>query len=245
MTKIVYLVSSLGMHNKIDGIKYAKKMDNNNHIIDNLKNDIKNSVNAVIIPGNSYDVERNDVLTQIFVESFNMSGININHVDLIDDRFNKNIKSIIESADLILLGGGYPLEQIEFFNKIDLKNILKTYNGIIIGQSAGAMNCASRVLCSPEGIENFNDPVEWEGLGLTDINIEPHFIKEDLLFNEEDKKIREKLLELSYKGNLIAIPDGSYVRIDEEGKYVVYGEYFIIKRGKIIKNKDNKKYMVI
>lgn len=233
MSKIIYLVSNLGMHDKIDGIKYPKVMDKK--IVENLKKDLKAVKNAIIIPGNSYDYERNDTLVKIFFESFNMSGIKINSTTLIDDRFKEDIKSTIEDADLILLGGGYPLEQIEFFNRINLKNILKSYNGIIIGQSAGAMNCAKRVLCSPEGIECFNDPVEWIGLGLTNINIEPHFLSNERLFNEEDKKVREKLLELSFKGDLVALPDGSYIRINEDGLSSIYGEYYIIKNGNILK----------
>ena len=48
----------------------------------------------------------------------------------------------------------YTYKQHEFFIEINLKELLKNYQGLVIGQSAGALNMADKVFNSPEEQEN-------------------------------------------------------------------------------------------
>ena len=59
-------------------------------------------------------------------------------------------KELVEGADFIFLCGGHLPTQNKFFNDIDLKNLLKNTNALIVGGSAGSMNCADVVYCPPE-----------------------------------------------------------------------------------------------
>ena len=61
-----------------------------------------------------------------------------------------------------------------FINELNLKELLKDYNGVIIGASGGAMNMADHVYCIPEVEGEHSDPNfnrYLNGLGLTDINV--------------------------------------------------------------------------
>jgi len=44
--------------------------------------------------------------------------------------------------DVVILAGGHAPTQNAFFHKIKLKELLKIFDGIVIGISAGTMNCA-------------------------------------------------------------------------------------------------------
>lgn len=137
------------------------------------------------------------------------------------------------------MGGGYPLEQMTFFNTLNLSEIIKKYKGTIIAQSAGAINCANKALSIPEEISRFDDPSTWEGLGITNLNIEPHFKMEIDHTNLEEKLIREKLLNLSLNNKIIGLPDGSHIRILDE-LVETFGENYIIENGIIIQKEKNK-----
>lgn len=43
---------------------------------------------------------------------------------------------------------------MKYFEEIGLREILKDYNGVIIGQSAGSLNLATIVVCAPEFEKN-------------------------------------------------------------------------------------------
>ncbi len=52
--------------------------------------------------------------------------------------------------DVILLGGGHVPTQNAFMERIGLKERLRKYEGLIIGWSAGSMNCAEIVYAAPK-----------------------------------------------------------------------------------------------
>ena len=41
------------------------------------------------------------------------------------------------------------MHQMNYFNEINLTDILKKYEGVVLGKSAGAMNCSKTVFCAP------------------------------------------------------------------------------------------------
>lgn len=59
--------------------------------------------------------------------------------------------------------------------KINLKEYLKYLDCVVIGISAGSINCAKDVFNSPEEEQDLINPMYFKGLYLTHINIEPHF----------------------------------------------------------------------
>jgi len=113
---------------------------------------------------------------------------------------------------------------------------LKSYKGIIIGISAGSMNCADVVYAQPEldgEAVNLTYEKYLDGLDLTKINILPHFqeIKEQTL---DGLRILEDIsLPDSKSRPFYALVDGSYIFI-ENNNSTLYGEAKICERNKNI-----------
>ena len=70
----------------------------------------------------------------------------------------------------------------------------------------------------------------YKGIGLVDINIEPHF---DLNNHEHNKDI----IEISKESKMICLPDPSFIRIDEN--IDIIGDYYVYdKDGNLHKNPE-------
>ena len=105
------------------------------------------------------------------------------------------------------------------------------FHGIVVAWSAGSMNCADTVYAGPELEGEAIDPLyeRWiAGLGLTDINIFPHFqsLKDDYL--DGLRLIEDITYDDSVGHEIVALNDGSYIML-EDGKTTLYGEAYMIK----------------
>lgn len=107
--------------------------------------------------------------------------------------------------------------------KINLKEYLKYLDCVVIGISAGSINCAKDVFNSPEEEQDLINPMYFKGLYLTHINIEPHFDIKD-----ENELQRKYIIEESFNITLYGLPDGSYIKDN-----IIYGKCYKIKNGKI------------
>lgn len=87
---------------------------------------------------------------------------------------------------MLILAGGHVPTQNKFFERIRLKEHINNFDGILIGISAGTMNCAEVVYAQPE-LEGESIDKKYErflsGLGITNFMILPHYqdIKDDIL----------------------------------------------------------------
>lgn len=175
--KAVFLTSSFNNYTKIGKQKVATKIDNTNHFVDRLKLFLPIINSVAFVSSNPDDFEKTDNYVQIFLESFALEGYNIKNAFILDHRIKENIKDVILKSDLIIAMGGHVPTQNRYMKEISLKEILKEYNGVYIGQSAGSMNACESVYVQPETKEEFYDKnfnKNLTGLGLTDIMIMPH-----------------------------------------------------------------------
>lgn len=78
-----------------------------------------------------------------------MSGLSIAQMDLCDQR-HEGLLGALSGYDVLILPGGHVPTQNNFFNRISLKERMKAFRGIVIGISAGTMNCADTVYAQPE-----------------------------------------------------------------------------------------------
>lgn len=95
------------------------------------------------------------------------------------------------------------------------------------------MNCADNVYAGPELEGEAIDPFyeRWiTGLGLTDINIFPHFQSLEGDFLDGLRLIKDITYADSIGHEIIALNDGSYIML-EDGKATLYGEAYMIKDG--------------
>ena len=148
----------------------------------------------------------------------------------------------MKESDLIILGGGHVPTQNKFFREIHLKKYLKEYEGVIVGVSAGSMNCAKTVYAMPELSGEYLDKKYQKylpGLELTQTMIIPHYneIHDDCL--DGVHIFKDIAYPDSVKRTFIVLVDGSFIHI-HEGKEVIYGLSYKIEKGKqsLIQEKD-------
>ena len=142
---------------------------------------------------------------------------------------------------MVILGGGHVPTQNRFFRKTGLREILRDYQGIVIGISAGSMNSADTVYSQPEMEGEALDP-NYEkflpGLGLTETNLLPHYqdCKDDVL---DGLRVFEDITYPDSMGRTFyAIPDGSYLFI-KDGREELRGEAYMIRDGVLTQISEN------
>ena len=226
----VMLTSSLGGSSKVNGIRVPSVLIERNGLLDSLKSIWIADANVLIICADPSDYEKNDSVCACLKESLPMSGLSISHIDKCDGR-NPNALDALEHIDVLILKGGHVPTQNKFMTQLRLRERLKDFHGIVVAWSAGSMNCADTVYAGPELEGEAIDPLynRWiSGLGLTDINILPHFqsLKDDYL---DGLRLIEDITYADSVGHeIIALNDGSYIMI-EDGKATLYGEAYMIK----------------
>lgn len=160
-----------------------------------------------------------------YINSLLELGIQKENITILNcyEKDTSNFKNIINSADLLVLPGGNPINQIEIINKINLKNIINKAK-VVIGVSAGAINLSEEAIY----FNDYSKKVEmYDGIGLTDINVYPHFDITNKDFVEEVKMV-------SRLKSLIALPNNSFIKIDDK-QIEFIGDSFKVDKENIIK----------
>lgn len=230
----VFLTSILGGYIKQDGQRIPSSLHTANNLISQLACRWPKRAKVLFIAADPNDVEKSDSYRDIFLYAFPFHGMTIETYAVCDCR---NVDAAAELTDynVIILSGGHVPTQNHFFRKIGLKEKLNGYNGIIIGISAGTMNCAEIVYAHPELEGEAVDPAYQRfipGLGLTQRMILPHYqmIKDDVL---DGLRVFEDIAcPDSYGREFLALNDGSYV-LSENGIETLYGEAYRIRDGRI------------
>lgn len=242
--KTIILTSYLDFYEKdANGNKIAHNIGNDNGILDQLKKHTKKCDNFLFV-GNGLEGEKSEQYFKLACESFNMT-MRFKNYYFLNLSTKDNAKELVESADFIFLCGGHLPTQNKFFNDIKLKDLLKNTNALIVGGSAGSMNCADIVYCPPELEEevldkNFNRYLK--GLGLTNINIMPHFEEYKQMTICGKRYIDDIIVPDSNKIDIVALNNGSFIVVN--GNHAtIYGESYLLQNGKIkliCKNNNNK-----
>lgn len=197
-------------------------IDNTNGFVDSLKDNLKGNEKIVfVVSSGSLEHEKNMIYANILFQSLKMVGIEFKNYCVLENETRDRASEYISNADLVYLCGGDAYTQMEFFNEINLKELLTYYNGIVIGQSAGAINMAHKTFNSPESEEDVH--TVYEGLGLTNINIEPHFPPDDNEFQ------MNSILKESKKRIIYGQCNGSHIMIDNNDNVIVFGETYKIQ----------------
>lgn len=230
------MASCLELYDKDEyGNRIPKNFGNENDILKNLKKYVKNYKNFLFVASDEFNVEATDKYTSATFGSFELT-LPFENYKVLDIRTENIAGELLQEANLILLCGGHLPTQNKFFENINLREKIKDVDGFIIGISAGAMNMADEVYCIPEIEGESIDPTfkrKLNGLGLTNINILPHYdvFKDTIL---DDKRfIEEIVFPDSYDKVIYGLNNGSYILNDD--KTYVYGEAYKIYNGKVSK----------
>lgn len=242
----LYLTSSAVGEYRRDGIAYLG-LNPANQLIDELSSEWRAESRCLFLPADPLAFEQNEETAQFMTNRFNESHLSVGCFDVCDAKNNQLPIRELDRYDFLLLGGGHVPTQNAFFREIGLFERIQTFNGIVMGISAGSMNCATFVYAQPElpgesiapNYERFI-----EGLDLTSVQVLPHYqtVKNDIL---DGKRLFEDITYPDSIGHrFYAIPDGSYI-LQRNGIAVIHGEARLIENGECRKICDHGKLCAI
>jgi peptidase E len=232
--KLFLTSSPIGIYRSEEPLNY-KGFNPANGMVENLKSFwVKNS-RCLYISAFTDDYELNDKLRNDYENIVRDTGLSLSCMDICDSRNGEETADAICSYDFVILGGGHVPTENAFLQRIGLADRFCGYQGIVMGISAGTMNCARIVYAQPELPGEAVDP-SFErfipGLNLTEYNILPHYnaVKNDML---DGMRLFEDIAYAdSYGRTFYAITDGSYLLQTEE-QAEIRGEAYMIRDGKI------------
>ena len=208
-------------------------LSNQNHFVDSLKDSLCNRPNVLFVCSNPDDIPATEEFAEVFFDAFLEAGVEIARFWILDRRTMDKAWDLVYRSDLIVLSGGHAPTQNRFFEECDLGKIMADYRGVVMGISAGSMNCASLAYEQPEEPGESVDPAYerfMPGLGLTEIQILPHYqkVKDDIL---DGRRLYEDItFEDSFAHRFFAFPDGTYLYQDAS-VCMIFGEAYMIQNG--------------
>ena len=165
--------------------------------------------------------------------AFEAAGFAFSDWQVLDGINAREAGRLVKNADLLVFAGGHVPTQNAFFQRIGLREILRDYHGVIVGISAGTMNCCDPVYAQPEEPGEAVDPAYRRfipGLGVTHTMILPHYQKVRDSFVDGLHLFRKITCPDSAGRTFYALPDGSYL-LGVDGRETIYGEAWRIRDG--------------
>lgn len=198
-----------------------------NGFLKRIKSKLPPKPKTLFVASAPADHDRTDFYCGDMAGAFERAGIPLTGWQLLDDLTAARAKELVAWSDFIILMGGHVPTQNAFFQRIGLKELLKGYPGVIMGISAGTMNAAETVYAQPESDGESASVFRrfYPGLGLTHINVCPHYqevIEKNMCV--DGKPIYPDLTAADSMGHTLHVfPDGTYIYKDEK-EYAICGE---------------------
>lgn len=242
----VFLTSHVGGSIRVNGKRIPADLISENGFVENLKRRWKPGSRLLLIAADPQDTAINDSICEAFQFAFPRSGLSVTEISICDGR-DEAAADRLGEYDVVILSGGHVPTQNAFFKRIGLEEKLRAFDGILIGISAGTMNCAETVYAHPELDGEATDPAYQRflpGLGLTKLMILPHYqsIKDDVL--DGLRVFEEIAYPDSFGRSFYALVDGSYV-LAEDGVETLFGEAYRIRDGELKQICEKDKKLVI
>ena len=203
-----------------------------NSFVDNLRSSLPEKIRCLFVASSPDDPDSTERFGGDMAACFEEAGFDFSDFQILDRRSQHEAQLLIWKSDLIILAGGHVPTQNAFFQEIGLGELLRNYQGVVMGISAGTMNAAKRVYVQPEepgeSVPEF--PRFAEGLGITEINVLPHYqmVKDSYL---DGRRLYEDITFAdSYGECFYVFPDGTYLLI-EDGQTLLYGEAYRLSDG--------------
>lgn len=187
-----------------------------------IKDYYYNDGSFVFVASDFENTYKSDKYSTAIISNFNNKDILFNDVYVIDSRTSKeDALNLIRNSAIVFLSGGDTLKQINSIKDYGLIPALQEREGITIGLSAGSINMAKKVVLAKNLEDNIPELSIYDGIGLVDINIEPHL---DLSNENHLKEIHEA----SQHSSIYGLFDESFIAvIDEDIR--IYGDHHIFK----------------
>jgi len=206
-----------------------------NDFVENLRRCMQPDARLLIVAADPENAPLNDEMLQTFEQCFAWHELTLSEAVLLDARNGEEAEELVARSDVILLGGGHVPTANAFYRSIGLMEMMQNFDGVVIGISAGSMNCASTVYAQPELPGEAVDP-DYErfisGLGLTEIMVLPHYQKVKDYMLDGMRLYEDITFGDSYGRAFLAIPDGSYIVEDADGA-LLFGEGYCVAEGEM------------
>ena len=242
---ILFLTSSLDAYEKDEnGVKHPHDFGNENGILDNFKKYIKKYDNFLFVASQTEDENKTGIYANIIFKSFEMT-LPFKNYRVLDHRTKDQAQDLIKNADFIYLCGGHVPSQLALFEQLNLRELIKNTNAVICGGSAGSMDSADIVYCPPEldgEAKDKNFKRYRQGLGITNINIYPHWNPDliDQEFLDGQNIFKDIMLEDSKTKPFVAFDDGTYI-LEIDGKAKLFGKAYYFENGTYTEIKNMEK----
>lgn len=221
----LFLTSSPCGH---DGAIFEK-----NGFREELLRQLKGKICGLYITSSPDDFYGSECASEGLCSALKNCGIDIAGWTLLDRRNITLAHSLIKQSDLIILGGGHVPTQHRFFQEMLLGEALHAFEGVLITISAGSMNCADEVYSIPELPGEIRDPNYrrfFRGMGLTSIQILPHYYEWKDFVLDGMKVYNEVAAKDSMGKRFYIFPDGTYL-FSMYGYEEIRGEAFLMENG--------------
>lgn len=180
---------------------------------DMFLSELKDRKNIVYIPGSPEKIQKaKDKYVPAFTNHFKNVGIEFETSTIITpDMSPEEAQQTVREASFVMLMGGDPFKQRDMCDKLGLLEVLKKYDGVLLGFSSGAMLMSKYIIITPCSEEYPDFHIE-EGLNLDGISIYPHNNT-----NEEE-----------YPDTLV-VGDETYKKEDLIKVANQYGDYYLLQ----------------
>lgn len=229
MDMIAFLTSSPCVYQSPRAI-----LNPDNQFLDNLCQSLPERPRCLFICSDPDSPDWTDRVGWEMAGAFAEAGIEFSNFAVLDRRNQEDAQMLIWESDFIILAGGHVPTQNAFFQEIGLRELLENYQGVLMGISAGTMNCAGLVYVQPEeeGESDPEFPRFLPGLGITEVNVLPHYqqVKDNVL---DGLRLFEDITYADSMGAcFFAFVDGTYLLI-ADGHTTLFGEAYCIRDGEI------------
>ena len=213
----------------------TERLNPANGFIEEMRKEFVGAKRGLFICSDPDHYEFSDRFGMSVKESFEAEGFFFSDYLILDRRNQEHAAWLVRGAEFIVLAGGHVPTQNRFFQEIGLRELLRDYDGILMGISAGTMNCADVVYAQPE-LEGEAVSADYQrfipGLNITKRNVLPHYqeVKHYVL---DGMRIFEDISYAdSYGNEFYVLVDGSYI-LGREGREELRGEAYLLKDGEM------------
>ena len=190
------------------------------NVADRLREELTRRDSMVFVSAWPAEHAETDRDAAIMYACFEEIGLPFAQVHVIDSRVEPSRAArLIREASCVHLMGGHPGKQIQFLRETGLDSAVCDSPAALLGVSAGAINMGKRSL------DTKDSPIPYEGLGLADITVKPHF-------DPKNRRVSRTLLRISKELPICAMEDDSAIFVAGD-QISSMGEIHWIHRGEI------------
>ena len=235
----MFFITSKFIHYKKnqDGERIPCKIPDENGILTLINKFLPGYNRLLVIANDPNDYLVNDSIARVLAEAFVMTNKKFNKIKVLDNRTDNQAAEFIQGADFIFMCGGEILRQLKFLQRINFKELIRNYTGVVVSVSATSM-CLTKTICNfPEHEKELNQPRVVDGLGIVDLMLIPHCDGVTYQGHTDfPNLVQDYILPYSDQHKICALPNGSFIMYDGR-ELRFFGPYYQIYKRKVLNEK--------